>query len=915
MREIKINLSGNKIFKKDEVGCIRGNKINEHMKHIKKIIGLACIGTALTCCQQKSNTLYESKQFTVYNDGVVQGNNKAVVQSPENIISTYQSLVHENYSRLITFKFSINEKDNEKVSGADHWIIVGDEHESPVIEFGSDNPAQPTDPGTKLPANYEYTFRLDMNPVLKQFEEKGYYEAFDGSRVAKEDFKGVYIAGGSAPLSWDFSNLEENGLALKDEDGDGIYELKVILNPFDENSLQEKTWEASVDVSDKPVYHSEQPIVDALFNMSMEEAKLNIEADSTLRTGAKWGGVWTRDVSYSTLLAFAYHEPEVAKISLLKKVKRNRIIQDTGSGGAWPVSSDRTTWALGAWEIYKVTGDQDWLKTAYQVIKNTLDDDYKTIRDVETGMYCGESSFLDWREQTYPKWMSNMDIYVSENLGTNLVHYQAHKILVEMAKLLGEPYEEYAKRADEIKEGINNFLWMKDKGYYAQYLYGKSSMLLSPRFEALGEALSILFDVADTAKAKSIISKSPVTPFGTTCIFPQIPNIPPYHNNGIWPFVQSYWNLAAAKAGNEEVLKHGLAAIYRAGGLFLTNYENFVAQTGDYVGTEINSNRMLWSMAGNLAMVHRVFIGMNFAVDGVYFNPVIPEVYGGVRSLSNFKYRDAILNIKVEGYGNKIKSFMLDNEQRALAFVPATLKGEHSIVIKMANNSFEKSGINLVDNRFSTMNPQVELIDSLIKWKSVEGAEKYNVYRNGELLKSGDFLSMKISDDEFVEYAVTAINNYGDESFSSEPVRLIPQELILETEQYYPKSTLPFTNYKGDGFIKISTSKNVILNFKFSVEEAGEYIIDCRYANGTGPWNTDNNCCIRSLYVNDDYNGVWVMPQRGKDEWSDWGYSNAIKVKFNKGSNKLSMVFEKWNLNMDGEINEALLDQIRIIKI
>ncbi len=882
---------------------------------MKKIIWMACICASIIGCQQKDSTLYESKQYTIYKDGVKQGNNIAQVVSRNHLVSNYQSLVHENYSRLISFKFSINEKDNEKVSGADHWIIIGDEHESPVIEFGSDNASLPADPGTKLPANYRYTFRLDMSPVFKQFDEKGYFEAFDGSRIAKEDFKAVYIAGGSAPLSWDFSNLDENGLALKDEDGDGIFELTVVLNPYNPRDAETKEWKLLTDISAKPSYKSEQPLVDALFNLSLEEALMNIEADSTLRTGAKWGGVWTRDVSYSTLLAFAYHEPEVAKISLLRKVKRNRIIQDTGSGGAWPVSSDRTTWALGAWEIYKVTGDQEWLKTAYQVIKNTLDDDYKTIRDEETGLYRGESSFLDWREQTYPKWMSNMDIYVSENLGTNVVHYQAHKILVEMAKLLGKTYEEYDKRADEIKNGINNHLWMNDKGYYAQYIYGRASMLVSPRFEALGEALSVLFDVADTERAKSIISKSPVTPFGTTCIFPQIPNIPPYHNNGIWPFVQSYWNLAAAKTGNEDVLKHGLAAIYRAGALFLTNYENFVAQNGDYVGTEINSNRMLWSMAGNIAMVHRVFIGMNFEVDGIQFKPVIPEVYGGNRTLSNFKYRDAILNIKVEGYGNKIKSFMLDNEQQEKAFIPSSLNGEHSIVIKMTNNKFEKSGINMVENRFSTTDPHVKLRESSIIWEPVEGAEKYNVYKNGELLKSDSLLSMEISDEEFAEYAVTAINSYGDESFSSEPVRVIPHELILETEQYYPKSDLPFTNYKGKGFIKINTSENMKLNFKFSVEEEGEYIIDCRYANGTGPWNTDNNCAIRSLYVNDDYKGVWVMPQRGKDEWSDWGYSNAVKTHLNKGNNDLSIVLENWNSNMDGEINEALMDQIRVIKL
>nr|WP_321408406.1 hypothetical protein [uncultured Carboxylicivirga sp.] len=882
---------------------------------MKKILRLTCLFLLTISCQQKNNILYESEQFIVYKDGIKQGENIVKVLSPNHLTSNYQSLAHENYSRLITFKYSINEKDNEKISGDDHWIIVGDEHESPIIEFGSANSTRPADPETKLPTNYEYTFRMDMNSVLNDFKTKGFFETFEGTRIAKDDFKGVYIAGGSYPLSWDFSNLEENGLKLTDENGDGIYEITVVLNPFDTSKLVEKSWKLSLDVSSKPSYRSEQPIVDALFNLSLEEALMNIEADSTLRTGAKWGGVWTRDVSYSTLLAFAYHEPEVAKNSLLKKVKRNRIIQDTGSGGAWPISSDRTTWALGAWEIFKVTGDYKWLQTSYEVIKNTLDDDYKTIRNKETGLYCGESSFLDWREQTYPKWMSNMDIYVSENLGTNAVHYQAHKILVEMAKLLGQPYDEYENRAEEIKKGINKYLWMSDKGYYAQYLYGRASMLISPRFEALGEALSILFDVADTEKAKFIVSKSPVTPFGTTCIFPQIPQIPPYHNNGIWPFVLSYWNLAAAKTGNEEALKQGLAAIYRAGGLFLTNYENFVAQNGDFVGTEINSHRMLWSMAGNLAMVHRVFIGMNFEVEGIQFSPVIPDVYGGDKTLSNFKYRDALLNIKVEGYGNKIKSFILDNEVQEKAFVPASLKGEHSIVIKMANNAFENSEINRVENRFSSTNPNVKLHKSAIEWETVAGAEKYNVYKNGELIKSGNFLRLEVPQSEFAEYAVTAINRKGDESFSSEPVQIIPLDIILEAEHFYPNSNLPYTNFKSAGFIKTSVTENVKLIFNISVEEEGEYIIDFRYANGTGPWNTDNNCCIRSLYINDNYAGVVVMPQRGSDEWSDWGFTNAVKTYLNKGNNILSVVFEEWNTNMDGEINEALIDQMRIIKL
>ncbi|MCK5023537.1 MAG: glycogen debranching protein, partial [Candidatus Aenigmarchaeota archaeon] len=265
----------------------------------KTLLWLLLFLLAGTGCKDQPKTLYQSEQFSVFPDKVVQGNYVAKATSPTRIVSDYQSTVSESYSRLITFKFSINEKDNEMLSGIDHWIIIGDEHQSPVIQFGKDNGPIPNNPGTKLPVNYRYTFRIDMNQVLNQFKVKGFFETFDGSRIAKNDFKAVYIAGGSEPLTWDFSNLDENNLELEDPDKDGIFELTVNLNPYDTNQQETKEWILSSNVAAKPHYKSEQKLVDALYNLSLEEVLLNIEEDSTLRTGAKWGGVWTRDVSYS----------------------------------------------------------------------------------------------------------------------------------------------------------------------------------------------------------------------------------------------------------------------------------------------------------------------------------------------------------------------------------------------------------------------------------------------------------------------------------------------------------------------------------------------------------------------------------------------------------------------------------------
>jgi neutral trehalase len=72
----------------------------------------------------------------------------------------------------------------------------------------------------------------------------------------------------------------------------------------------------------------------------------------------------------------------------------------------------------------------------------------------------------------------------------------------------------YKANAAKIKDGINKYLWMNDKGYYAQYLYGRNYKIQSPRAEALGEALCILFGIADAAQQASIVTNTPVTAYG-----------------------------------------------------------------------------------------------------------------------------------------------------------------------------------------------------------------------------------------------------------------------------------------------------------------------------------------------------------------------------------------------------------------
>ncbi len=712
---------------------------------------------------QTGNVIWKTKAYTIYRDSVVQGAYTAKALSSTEIVSNYKSPTNLFQPSKIAFKFSINGKDNEMQPGVDHHFnVLNGIAETPVIKFGEQLKDTTTESKKYLSPETKLTIRVDMNAVLNDFKSKGYYTTFKGDKIYKEDFKGLFVAGNTLPMDWDFDNLHnKEGLQLKDADGDGIYETTLTMNTQKNEKQTDASWKLSKDISAFPQYRSGNTMADAIYNMSVEEMIKAVEPDSTFRTGKEWAGVWTRDISYSIILSMAHLQPEVAKKSLMKKVnKKKRIIQDTGTGGAYPCSTDRMIWATAAWEIYKATGDKDWLQQAYIIIKNSVDDDMSNAYDATTGLVKGESSFLDWREQTYPKWMQPADIYESENLGTNAVHYNANKVLEQMATLLRRPADafKYKRNAEKIKTGINKYLWMPDKGYFGQYLYGRNFKTLSPRAEALGEALSVYFNIADVTKQSSVIARTPVTDYGITCIYPQIPNIPPYHNNAVWPFVQSYWALASAKVGNEQSVMESIAAIYRPAALFVTNKENFVADNGDFAGTVINSSNMLWSLSGNLAMVQKVIFGIEFQADKLLFHPFVPKALAGRRMLTNFKYRNATLNIVMEGYGNKVQAFYIDNRQSNLYEINQTTTGRHSVRIVLANSFTSQGKINKTENVTTPATPIVAISKGKLDWQSVDGAVNYTVLKNGNLFKETIETNIAIAAAECAEYQVIAVD-------------------------------------------------------------------------------------------------------------------------------------------------------------
>ncbi len=340
--------------------------------------------------------------------------------------------------------------------------------------------------------------------------------------------------------------------------------------------------------------------------------------------GAKWPYVWTRDVSYSIDLGLWRYDRARAVNSLdfkLSGVRAKGIprglypMQDTGSGGSWPISTDRVVWFLAARHLL---GDGDFADRVWRALNDTLAQDREYAFDAHMGLYRGETSFLDWREQTYPEWTAKNVVFIGQSfaLSTNVLHYEALRLAARMAARRGDNRaQHYAAQADALKLAINVHFWRADRGMYMSYIGGDG--LPVEAYDLLGLSLAITSGVADRQRARASLAHYPSWPAGSPVIWPERADQPIYHNRAIWPFVSAYALRAARKVDDPELIAFEIRSLMRGAALAGSNMENYALLTqsthvedGKLSGPVVDSPRQLWSVAGYLDMVTEGVFGL-----------------------------------------------------------------------------------------------------------------------------------------------------------------------------------------------------------------------------------------------------------------------------------------------------------------
>lgn len=669
-------------------------------------------------------------------------------------------------------------------------------------------------------------------------------------------------------------------------------------------------------------------VFDGLFALALEEVRENSVSEirahafnhglpiplEAFETGEMWQYVWTRDISYAVDLGLASLDAPRCVRSLMYKTSRFKdgvggalhpqILQDTGTGGSYPVSTDRVIWALAAERVAHFLDDADrdqWVATALPILCNTIEQDRLLVFDAETGLYRGEQSFLDWREQTYPLWTraSVLAVATSEALSTNCAHHIILETAARWSRRNGdvERADRYVAYADALRTAIRKNLYDESAGMLATYrLCDLAGPTRSHQYDLLGQSLAILSGILDVDEAARAVRHYPTGPFGPPVQWPQDPTVPIYHNHAIWPFVTAYWVRSARRARGAAAMVAGIRSLIRASSMFLSNMENLDFGSGHVEGhahglsgPKINSRRQLWSVAGYVSMVQDAIFGLETHEGGIRFNPVLPnatrrEFFPAEPSIAlrGLRYRGRVIDVELRlpadaaDAGEFLEASKVELNGESIdcdRFVPAAALAErNTFVIHLRDARSAKDDAITVVSEFEDPShhfgpPAPEWVEEdvdaslpeengavVIRCRnSPDKRVRYNLYRDNELISTGhadaEWRDPIEGPPRVREYRVEAVYpESGNHSRLSIARRHVPASLAA--------IRIPCGHHDG-----------ICTNLTLVVESAGRHGLRVFYANGNGTIDTGLTCAVRRVELTrHDHvvaTGHLVLPQTG----------------------------------------------------
>ena len=633
--------------------------------------------------------------------------------------------------------------------------------------------------------------------------------------------------------------------------GDSVVQgdsVAIALSPFEIRSSVEggglsagRVWSQSVLNEDFPRFHSSQLLIDALYNLGIDDIAHNYSSAGGFNTYGNHDALYG-----SVLLCLSLLDPVAAEQTLRLSVSDDEVVQGEGT---WPVCSDRLGWVAAAWEVYCATGDSTWLDYAYRVSLNTIDSELLAQRGADDGLLHGILLGRFHEGEFFPSWAGATDLAEVETLYNNVMAIRAMDLANEMAYELDEPVP-YEQEALHLREAVNQHFWFESHGRYTAYRLGVAHRMPTPLTDNVAQSLATIWGIADDDRSLNLIERSPLCPYGVSPYYPVDPSTELYLSFPSWGLVQALWTLGAGSVGNEAGVRAGLGALMRG----LAFY-----QPRHYFRGETRLNDLA-NASAMPAMVLRLLAGVRLLPDGIEFDPYVPSCLPGVKTILGLNYRGAQLDITLTGTGNRIERLLLDGEPIEGGFISADLEGHHNVLIELGQGREAGEAIT-VSGRNKCLSPSPEVLwhNGYVHVTNWHVGTSYKLMINGELGYSfSDSVFSVSSASRQAELAVVSVGRY-ERSLPSRTTLVGAKPPVVVRLPECP--TLPDT-----------------LTVTASTERAGTYVLQATY-------RCEGGCPVVLVEANGHRQGCLVLPATAAP-----AQTNRIAVRLLRGENRLRLI-------------------------
>jgi hypothetical protein len=470
-------------------------------------------------------------------------------------------------------------------------------------------------------------------------------------------------------------------------------------------------WHPNAEISRFPEIKTGWPTVDAACGVALDvlqrcgdgEFARNSGEVGLWEAGFFWGkssgfGIWLRDATHVALRAGNLIDPDVAGLTL-----RSTAVGgiDNGSDGvAMPI--------IGLWDNYLVTGNAGpiqavWGNLKAQIIK--LDAQF----DANKGLIKAAQSTSN---DNFPEPEAG-----GFALGTETYFMQAYRAMVDMGRMMKESESlitAWEARYQLLAGNIRTLYWKETAGIFTTGPVG-STGYTNNNWESSGQEMAIWprFNIASPAQRRKVLDNLPniaMNEFGV--------NVFPYRNetnhfcNAAWVAWTAGMAAAAGREGRLDILQQLIGQQVRNAVMNKTFFEVI-----DYKsGRAWRWPGQLWQATGFLSYFYFGVLGMEYNIDGLTLYPAVPESLANIE-ISNFRYRESILNIVVKGWGT---NGVVNLDGVRVTKIPTDLQGNHLIEIVM-NDPVSKVTFTNSDEINVYPNPANDIIhvSNVTKGKSI----------------------------------------------------------------------------------------------------------------------------------------------------------------------------------------------------